>query len=320
MMMSVRVWIVIAAAVLASFVIPHFLPPGLSDFATRLSTLILVAVSWNMMANAGLISLGHSGFWGLGAYSAALLANAVHMPFWLTIIPAMLLGAAFGAFLAYVTGRLRGLFFAISTLAMSEALRVVALMVPKLTGGAEGLFVYDAIRPDRETMATFALVLSVATIAASYFLAKSRYQYGLRAMRDSESAVQMLGVNPARFRVGVTALSGAIASCAGVISAWYTGYLDPGAAFDLKVTISAQIAPLFGGLYTVTGPVIGSFAILVLSEVTRLYFGYNAGVGLLVYGCILVFGVLFMPTGLVGISKHWFSRFTKRGKLAAAQP
>jgi branched-chain amino acid transport system permease protein len=285
-----------------------------------LSTLVLIAVSWNMMANAGLISLGHSGFWGLGAYTAALLANAIHLPFWLSIVPAMALGAAFGAMLAYITGRLRGLFFAISTLAMSEALRVTALMIPKLTGGAEGVFVFDAIRPDRVTMTAFALILAVAAIAISYFLSKSRYQYALRAMRDSESAVQMLGVNPARFRMGVTALSGAIAACAGVISAWYTGYLDPGAAFDLKITISAQIAPLFGGLYTVAGPVIGSFAVLALSELTRLYFGYSAGVGVLVYGVVLVFGVLFMPTGLMGVSRRWIKRFRHRGKLAAAQP
>jgi branched-chain amino acid transport system permease protein len=235
-------------------------------------------------------------------------------------VPAMALGAAFGAMLAYITGRLRGLFFAISTLAMSEALRVTALMIPKLTGGAEGVFVFDAIRPGRVTMTAFALILAVAAIAISYFLSKSRYQYALRAMRDSESAVQMLGVNPARFRMGVTALSGAIASCAGVISAWYTGYLDPGAAFDLKITISAQIAPLFGGLYTVAGPVIGSFAVLALSELTRLYFGYSAGVGLLVYGVVLVFGVLFMPTGLMGVSRRWIKRFRHSGKLAAARP
>ena len=94
-MNSTRVWIVFAAAIIASFVVPHFLPPGLSDWVTRLSTLMLVAISWNMMANAGLISLGHSGFWGLGAYSVALLANAFHMPFWLSLIPAMLLGAIF---------------------------------------------------------------------------------------------------------------------------------------------------------------------------------------------------------------------------------
>jgi len=319
-MTSARTWIVIAAALLAALLVPHVLPPGLSDWATRLSTLVLVAVSWNMMANAGLISLGHSGFWGLGAYTAALLANAVHMPFWFSVVPAMLLGAAFGVFLAYITGRLRGLFFAISTLAMSEALRVVALMVPKLTGGAEGLFVFDQIRPGRVTMTSFALCLAVATVAISYFLSKSRYQYALRAMRDSESAVQMLGVNPARFRIGVTALSGAIASCAGVISAWYTGYLDPGAAFDLKITISSQIAPLFGGLYTVAGPVIGSIAILTLSELTRLQFGYTAGVGLLVYGFILVFGVLFMPTGIVGLSHRWIGLFTRGRKLAVTRP
>ncbi|WP_213736274.1 branched-chain amino acid ABC transporter permease [Bradyrhizobium sp. dw_411] len=303
-MIAVRGWIIILGSLVVALVAPHFLPPGFSDWLTRLSTLILVAASWNMMANAGLISLGHSGFWGLGAYSAALLANAFHIPFWLSIVPAMLLGAFFGACLAYITGRLRGLFFAIATLATSEALRVVALMVPKLTGGAEGVFVFDQIRPDRITMTSFSLCLAVATVATSYFLSRSRYQYALRAMRDSESAVQMLGVNPARFRIGVTALSGAIASCAGVITAWFTGYIDPGSAFDLKITISAQIAPLFGGLYTVTGPVVGSIAILALSELTRLYFNYSGGVGLLVYGCILVFGVLMMPSGLVGLWKR----------------
>jgi branched-chain amino acid transport system permease protein len=303
-MIAARAWIIIVGALVVAVVAPHFLPPGFSDWLTRLSTLMLVAVSWNMMANAGLISLGHSGFWGLGAYSTALLANAFHIPYWLSIIPAMLLGAIFGAFLAYITGRLRGLFFAIATLATSEALRVVALMVPKLTGGGEGVFVFDQIRPDRITMTSFSLCLAVATVAISYFLSRSRYQYALRAMRDSESAVQMLGVNPARFRIGVTALSGAIASCAGVITAWFTGYIDPGSAFDLKITISAQIAPLFGGLYTVTGPVVGSIAILTLSELTRLYFNYSGGVGLLVYGCILVFGVLMMPSGLVGLWKR----------------
>jgi branched-chain amino acid transport system permease protein len=303
-----RAGVILAIGLLVAFVLPHFLPPGLSDWVTRLATLILVAVSWNMMANAGLISLGHSGFWGLGAYSAALLANALHIPFWLSIVPAILLGGIFGAFLGYITGRLRGLFFAISTLATSEALRVVALMVPKLTGGAEGLFVYDQLRPDRLTMTTFSLCLTAIAIAVSYLLLKSRYQYALRAMRDSESAVQMLGVNPARFRIGITTLSGAMAACAGVISVWYTGYLDPGSAFDLKVTISAQIAPLFGGLYTVVGPVIGSVAVLALSEITRLYFNHSGGVSLLVYGCVLVLGVLAMPRGLVGLWKQWMKR------------
>lgn len=313
-----RTGAILALGLLTAFVLPHFLPPGLSDWVIRLATLILVAVSWNMMANAGLISLGHSGFWGLGAYSAALLANAFHIPFWLSIVPAILLGGAFGAFLAYITGRLRGLFFAISTLATSEALRVVALMVPKLTGGAEGVFVYDKLRPAPLSMTTFALCLTAIAVAVSYLLLKSRYQYALRAMRDSESAVQMLGVNPARFRIGITTLSGAVASCAGVVSVWFTGYLDPGSAFDLKVTISAQIAPLFGGLYTIIGPVIGSIAVLGLSEVTRLYFNYSGGVSLLVYGCVLVFGVLAMPQGLAGLRNRRLKRAPKDASLAAS--
>ena len=313
------VWVVIVVAVMVALLLPPYLPPGMDDWCTRLSTLILVAVSWNLMANAGLISLGHSGFWGLGSYTAALLANAIYMPFWLSIVPGMIVGAAAGAGLAYITGRLRGLFFAISTLAMSEGLRVVALMVPKLTGGAEGLFVRDALRPERTTLTSFALILSVGAVAVSYFLSKSRYQYAFRAMRDGESAVQMLGVNPLRYRAGVTALSGALASCAGVVSAWYTGYLDPNAAFDLKITISSQIAPLFGGLYTVAGPLLGSLATLTISELTRLYFGYSAGVGLLAYGSILVFGVLFMPSGIVGLWRRWRTLAGRDSAIAAGR-
>src|SRR4051812_37114471 len=106
-MSSPIAWTAIMLAVVGAIVLPPYLPPGLDDWSTRLSTLILVAVSWNLMANAGLISLGHSGFWGLGSYTAALLANSVHMPFWLSIVPGMLIGAVAGAGLAYITGRLR---------------------------------------------------------------------------------------------------------------------------------------------------------------------------------------------------------------------
>jgi len=296
-----KVTILLAALLAVAVIAPHLLPPVMDDWAIRFATLLLIAVSWNLMANAGLISLGHSGFWGLGAYSAGLFANVTQLPFWVSIVPAMALGAAFGFILAFITGRLRGLFFAIATLAMAEALRVVALMVPGLTGGAEGLFLADHLRPSRETLTSFTLALTVAAVAISYFLARSRYHYALRAMRDSEAAVQMLGVNPARFRIGITVLSGAIAATAGMVSAWYTGYLEPGAAFDLKITISAQIAPLFGGLYTVAGPVFGSMALLAVSEVTRLQLGNTAGFGLLAYGVVLVCGVMFMPGGIVGL-------------------
>lgn len=315
-MNSIKSWLVVAGSLVAAAVLPHFLPAVVDDWAIRFATLLLIGISWNMMATSGLISLGHSGFWGLGAYAAGLFANVSQLPFWASLLPAMALGAVFGFLLAFITGRLRGLFFAIATLAMAEALRVVALMVPALTGGAEGLFLADHLRPHRETLTSFTLILTVAAVAISYFLSRSRYHYALRAMRDNEATVQMLGVNPARFRIGITALSGAIAAAAGMVSAWYTGYLEPGAAFDLKITISAQIAPLFGGLYSVAGPVLGALALLFVSEVTRLQFGSTAGFGLLAYGIVLVGGVMFMPGGIVGLFRRWTGR--KRAKTRSA--
>ena len=110
----------------------------------------------------------------------------------------------------------------------------------------------------------------------------------------------MLGVNPMRTRILVLALSGALAACAGGINAWRGGYLEPNTAFDLFITVQAQIAPIFGGLFTVAGPVIGAVVITALSDATRLALGAHLGVSTLVFGLVLVAAVLTMPRGLYG--------------------
>ena len=133
-------------------------------------------------------------------------------------------------------------------------------------------------------------------------------------MRNNEGAAQMLGVNPYRYRLGLLAISGAIASCAGGINAWYGGYLDPEVGFSLHFTILSQIAPILGGIHTLAGPVIGSFAIVAISEGTRIFFGQNEGFSQLIYGLVLVIGILFMPRGIWGAlvaGGGWFSRPAK---------
>lgn len=282
-----------------------------NDWLFRVTTLTMLAVSWNLMANAGLVSLGHSAFWGVGSYATVLSMNVFNIPFGLGFIPAIIAGALLGAFLAAATGRLRGIFFAISTLALSEGLRVLALMVPEVTGGAAGLFLKNELRPPQWLLYGSGLFGAVLCVGIAYLLSRSRFHYACRGMRSNESVVQMLGVDPRRYRMGVMVISGAMASCAGAINAIYGGYLEPELAFSLHFTILSQIAPILGGIHTLAGPVVGAVAIVFISEITRVWLGTREGWSLLIYGGILVVCILFMRQGILGA---WRSLVKRAGE------
>lgn len=293
-------WIVSLGSAIALVCASVFGSAVVSDVTFRISTLLMISVSWNLMAGAGLVSLGHSGFWGLGSYAAALCVNKLGFSFAMSLVPATIVGALIGACLAGITGRLRGIYFAIATLAMSEGLRVVAVMLPDLTGGANGLYLDSSKHPGPSMVTLVAALGAIVTVLASWLLARSRYQFALRAMRDNEAASQMLGVEPLRYRVAIMALCGAMASFAGGINVWRGGYLDPGVAFELLTTINSQIAPILGGIYTLPGPAIGAVLTVALGEVTRLTLGNIVGASLLLYGAVLVVIVLVLPNGVYG--------------------
>lgn len=289
--------------------------PQVSDWLFRVSTLAMLAVSWNLMANAGLISLGHSAFWGLGSYASVLSANKFGLSLPASLIVAMLCGAVLGVFLAVATGRLRGIFFAIATLALSEGMRISAFMLPDVTGGAVGLYLSQSLRPSSTMLYLVGALAAVAAVVVSYLISLSRFHFACRAMRNNEAAAQMLGINPYRYRMGLLAISGSMASCAGGINAWYGGYLDPEVAFTLHFTILSQIAPILGGVHTVVGPVIGSFAIVIIAEASRILLGQQEGFSQLIYGFVLILGILFMPQGIWGaISAGWQRHVVSRGR------
>jgi branched-chain amino acid transport system permease protein len=301
--MKVRIAIYIFLGI-AAILLPLVAPPVMNNMILRIGSLMMLAISWNLAANAGLISLGHSAFWGLGSYAALLVANRLGWPFFASLIPAILVGALSAAAIAVITGRLRGIFFAISMLALSEGLRVIAVMTPDFTGGGAGLFIDQALRPTTQTIAIVTAFCAVACALIAYLISLTPFHYACRAMRNNESASEMLGINPLRFRIAVLSLSGAMASLAGGVNIWYSGFLDPAIGFDLHVTILAQIAPILGGIHTLAGPIIGAFATIGLSELTRVMLG-EQGFSLLVYGLILVFSILYMPKGIVGMWNTW---------------
>lgn len=283
--------------------------PQINNWLFRVSTLIMLATSWNLMANAGLVSLGHSAFWGVGSYAAILAANAWSGSVLGTLVVALVIGALMGLILAAVTGGLKGIFFAISTLALSEGLRISALMLPDITNGAVGLFLRQDLRPSQQSLYLIASLAAVASTVIAILISCSKLQFASRAMRDNEAAAQMLGIAPRRQRMIIVAISGAMASAAGAINAWYGGYLDPEVAFTLHNTILAQIAPILGGIHTLAGPVIGSFAIIALSEGTRIWFGNMEGISQMTFGIVLVICILFLPRGIEGLFRRWKKAF-----------
>jgi branched-chain amino acid transport system permease protein len=304
-------WWALAAIVLTAA--PFVATPVVNDWMMSTAGLVILAVSWNLAANAGLISLGHSAFWGVGGYAALLAADKLGSPMLVSLVPAILIGAVAGAGLAVITGRLRGIFFAISTLALSEGLRVLAVMTPKFTGGGEGMYVVENLRPAPHVITAVMVGGALACILIAWAVSRSRYQYAMRAMRANESASQMLGVNPLYFRIFVLALSGAMTSFAGGVKVWYGGFLDPVIAFDLHITILAQIAPILGGIHTLAGPVIGALLASGLAESTRILLG-EKGLSLLVYGAVLVLSILYMPQGIWGACRGYRQRVGSRRK------
>ncbi|MEP9370403.1 branched-chain amino acid ABC transporter permease [Xanthobacter sp. VNH20] len=286
--------------------------PQINNWLFRISTLVMLATSWNLMANAGLVSLGHSAFWGVGSYTAILSANAFSAGPVTTMLVTIAAGAGLGAMLALVTGNLKGIFFAIATLALSEGLRITALMVPEATGGAVGLFLRHDLQPSQHALYLLGALAAIGSVIVAVLISRSKLQFASRAIRDNEAAAQMLGIAPRRQRLIVVAISGAMASAAGGINAWYGGYLDPEVAFTLHNTILAQIAPILGGIHTIGGPVIGSIAIIFLSEGTRIWFGSMEGISQLTFGLVLIVCILFLPKGIEGL--------TQRCMLAAGKP
>ena len=291
----------IAAVVVALVLIalPFVAGAVVNDWIISAASLVILAISWNLASNAGLISLGHSAFWGIGSYTAVLVANRAGLPLYVALVPAMVAGGLIGAFLALITGRLRGIFFAISALAMSEGLRIVAVMLPDLTGGGEGLYVDTGLRIAPAVVSAVMVAGALASFALSWWMSRTSWHFAFRAMRANEAAAQMLGVAPIRYRVAILALSGAMTAFAGALSIWYGGFIDPNIAFDLRITILAQIAPILGGVNTLVGPVVGAGLSTVLSETTRIWLGAH-GVSLLVYGLALVLCILYLPNGVWG--------------------
>jgi len=283
------------------FALLPFLPLGvwrafLLDAGLFVLLYTALALSWDLVARTGQLSLAHGAFFGLGAYGAGLLVPH------LGTLPGLVLGsllAGLGALvLGSVTLRLHGLYFAIASLAFSEVLRTLALKLP-FTGGPIGLPVPPPFGGASPWAAYYlALAVFLLALALSLWAEWSPFRLAQAATRQSEAVARVLGVQVVRVKLWSLFLGSVVAGLAGGVYGMKTLFLSPYDAFSLARAVEALVIPIFGGLYTTLGPLLGGVALVSLEQALRLWIqeGY-----LVVYGAILILVILFLPRGLVGV-------------------
>ena len=293
--------LVVLLVLLALF--PAFLGPYSMHMMILVLIYVVIATSWNILVWTHQISLGHAAFFGIGAYTGALIYNAWRLPPYLD----MLLGGIVASLSAVVLGaiclRMAPWALAIATLAFAEAMKILVIMLPGLTEGAEGVGIPPLFGGGEAARTkAYYLIFGIACLSVllAYTLKRSRLYYAFTAIHDDEDAASMLGINPTKYKVVAFTLSAFFVGIVGSFYAHYIAYIDPHAAFNIHISVEAQIMPLMGGLYTVAGPVLGAFILTLLGEYLRITIktGY-----LIIYGIILVAVIFFLPQGLVGLAE-----------------
>jgi branched-chain amino acid transport system permease protein len=268
------------------------------------------AAAWNVAGGyAGQISLGHAAFFGLGAYSAALLGTKWGLSPWIGLLVGAVLATVFGFVLGFLSNRLRGPYFVLATIAFSQVLLIVASRWRGFTAGSEGIPV--PFRPgfwtlgitDKRVWVAIVLALGIFLYLVELYLERSRRGYQLAAVREDEDAALSLGVPALRLKVAAIAASAALTAVAGALWAQYVGFVDPFYVFSVDLSVRFALAAILGGIGTPLGPFLGAALILALETYLRARFGGIGaglvGIYLIIYGTALVVMMRFAPQGLV---------------------
>ncbi len=274
-----------------------------------------VSGAWNVAGGyAGQVSLGHSAFFGIGAYSAALMATRLHASPWLGMLAGAVVATGAGLVIGYLSNRLKGPYFALATIAFSQVLLIVASRWRAFTAGSEGVPV--PFRPGFWTLGFaskvswvyLVLCLALAIYLVQVYLERSRIGYQLAGVREDEDAAQALGIPSRRLKVRAIAASAALTSVCGTLWAQYVGFVDPFYVFSVDLSVRFALNAIIGGVGTAMGPFVGSLLITSLETTLRAVFsdirGGLVGIYLIIYGCLLIVVVRLIPQGLVG----WFGQ------------
>ena len=279
------------------------------QFAYRALQLLTLATAWNVLAGyGGQVSLGTAAFVGLGAYAMAVLVNYLPLSY-LFILPLSALTA--GVFAVIVSPgmfRMRGLYFTIGSLALSEALRIL-MVNSTLFGGTRGIIV-DAPPPSFAALYLTAVGLAVIAHLTVMVLLSRPAALALQAVRDDEDVARQRGVRSFRIKLSAFVMSGALMGMVGGLQTMKLGAIEPYGSFALSWTIDTVAVVIIGGMGTVWGPLLGTLVYAVLSELLRDL----PELHMAITGLFLLLVIRFAPQGLAGVLSQFLGQRFKRSK------
>jgi len=310
-----------ALAVAALVALPPLLPKYHLEVLISVVFWAYLGIAWNLLGGyAGQFSFGHAAFFGIGAYTSTLLLLQAGLTPWVGMLLGGAVAAAFGLFEGYLSFRygLKGPYFSLVTLAFAEMLRVVAVNT-KAVGSSLGLVVPSAKAAPAMFMFSnklpyyyIILVMGALALALTWKIGRSRLGFSLAAVRENEDAAEAAGVDALGMKLRAMALSSFLTALGGTFYAQYFAYIDPTITFGPAVSIGALLPAIVGGAGTVLGPVLGSFVLTPLSELTRSALRGRAGADIMLYGAILVLVISFLPRGLAGFVRDRRARVGPR--------
>jgi branched-chain amino acid transport system permease protein len=310
-------WIGFAVVVAILIVAPLILPEFWRRFLTEVLIWGLLAMSSDLLIGyTGMISFGHSAFFGLGMYGAAGALLLVDPPnLWLAILCGLAGAAGAALFVAYFSTRLRDIYFAITTLIFSQIFYVIIFTWTRVTGGENGLiftrphltipFLYDA-RFTTTTMHWFVLTVVTASYLILRRVTRSPFGMVLQSIRENEPRTRAIGYPVERYKIVSVMLSGLFAGLAGVLYAVQNQFAAPDFVYFLT-SGDTVMYNVIGGIGTLVGPIVGAGFFQLMRELMARLFGDQFPY-LIPLGMIFIAMIIFLPQGILGFARRWLNR------------
>jgi branched-chain amino acid transport system permease protein len=329
--------------VLGLFVLPTLTE---NTYALHMMILIFISIimgaSWNILGGyTGQYSVGHSAYFGVGAYTTMMFMQFRQVPPWYGMWAGMLVALVVALIIGAICFRLRGPYFVLASIAVAEIFRVSALNLKEITNGAEGILateipplkvgatvVTDFVSKVPFYYAGLAGVLVI--IVVTRLVQHSKLGYYFQAIREDQDAAHSLGISLNFYKNAALVISAIFTSLAGSLYAVYVGFIDPTTVLSLELSVQIVLICIIGGIGTIFGPVIGALVLIPLSEALRsnvvteglIKAGLvdpESGVGVflkerlgqahvLIYGILVVIVILYMPDGVLGFFRKMAAR------------
>ncbi|SHN81931.1 branched-chain amino acid ABC transporter permease [Desulfitobacterium chlororespirans] len=275
--------------------------------------------AWNIAGGySGQFSLGHCGFFGIGAYASTILYMNFGLSPWIGLIIGGLLAGVLGGLYSGICNKLSGHFFSLATLAMGQILYIASIQLKSITKGSMGIIIpfqesmANMIFSNRATYGIIILIMLLFLTLFTYSMQKSRYGYFLYAIRDNERAALSLGVRGQQLKIASFAISAFFTAIAGSFYAQYILFIEPDSTMVMAVAVQIATIAIIGGTGTYVGPLLGASVLIPLSMVLRAQLNTISGLDTLIYGLVLIFVVIFLPDGLLPLILKIFKKRSQK--------